>query len=409
MKTCSHVLRVLAITSVLAAGLLLGGCGESTESPPPAKPSAEAAKPAKPSPVQFSNAPRTRPDGGKWRIGYYEGGEYITYQNNFTATVRALMDLGWLEKTPIPPQDGEQTADLWRWLGASVPSDSIEFVADAHYSAAWDKQRRRQLTEAVIERLNTAGDIDLIMAMGTWAGKDLANDRHTVPTIVMSTSDPVSAGIIKSVEDSGYDHVHARVDPYRYERQIRIFHDIIGFERLGVVYENTEAGKSYGAIDQVLRVAAELDFEMVPCFAKSDTADKGEAERGMLRCFKDLLGRVDAVYLARHGGITGRTLPELVAMANTAKVPTFSQSGSGEVRKGLLLSISTAGYKYVGKFYAQTMAKIFNGAKPRDLGQVFEDPPKIAINLKTCETIGFDPPVDVLGAADEIFQRIETP
>jgi ABC-type uncharacterized transport system substrate-binding protein len=73
------------------------------------------------------------------------------------------------------------------------------------------------------------------------------------------------------------------------------------------------------------------------------------------------------------------------------------------------MSISRANFQYVGRFYAQTMAKIFNGAKPRDIGQLFEDPPKIAINLKTAELIGYDPPVDVLSAADEIFEEIEIP
>ena len=52
---------------------------------------------------------------------------------------------------------------------------------------------------------------------------------------------------------------------------------------------------------------------------------------------------------------------------------------------------------------------MFNGAKPRQIGQLFEEPPRIAINLKTAEIIGFDPPVDVLGAADEIYQEIKIP
>ena len=407
----SHVpFSLLVFAMLIAVGMALSGCGDQKPAPAP--------KPAAPAPVvkavplaegQFSNAPTTRSGGGKWRIGYYEGGEYITYQNNFMATVRGLMDLGWIENRPIPVQQGEQTADLWKWLGTEVKSDFIEFVADGHYSAAWDKNRRKELSEQIIKRLSERKDIDLIIAMGTWAGQDLGKDLHQVPTIVMSTSDPLSAGIIRSVEDSGSDHLHARVDPYRYERQIRIFHDIIGFNRLGVAYENTEAGKSYAAIDQVMRVSAELGFEVVSCYAKSDTADKAEAEREVLRCFKDLVQKADAIYVARHGGINKRTLPQLAAVANAAKIPTFSQSGSDEVKQGLLLSISTAGFKYVGKFYAQTIAKIFNGAKPRELDQVFEDPPKIAINLKTCELIGFDPPVDVLGAADEIFQQIENP
>ena len=38
--------------------------------------------------------------------------------------------------------------------------------------------------------------------------------------------------------------------------------------------------------------------------------------------------------------------------------------------------------------------------------QLFEEPPKIAINLKTAEIIGFDPPIVLLGATDEIFHEI---
>ena len=49
------------------------------------------------------------------------------------------------------------------------------------------------------------------------------------------------------------------------------------------------------------------------------------------------------------------------------------------------MSLSQASYKYVGEFNAKTIAKTFNGAKPRELGQLFEEPPKIAINLKTAE------------------------
>ena len=52
---------------------------------------------------------------------------------------------------------------------------------------------------------------------------------------------------------------------------------------------------------------------------------------------------------------------------------------------------------------------IFNGAKPRQLTQIFQNPPKIAINLKTAQLIGYDPSVDIVGAADEIYTTIEPP
>jgi hypothetical protein len=50
------------------------------------------------------------------------------------------------------------------------------------------------------------------------------------------------------------------------------------------------------------------------------------------------------------------------------------------------------------------MARIFNGAKPGDLNQIFEDPKHITINLKTAKTIGFHPPKGLLRAADTIYK-----
>ncbi len=353
----------------------------------------------------FSTTPKTN-NGKKWRIGYYEGGEYIFYQHNFLAMVNGLIDLGWIDKIIIPHQKGEQTKDLWLWLANNAKSKYIQFVKDAHYSGQWEKSDREMVANALIKRLNRTKDIDLMITAGTWAGQDLANNKHKTPTLVISTSDPLGAGIIKSIEDSGYDHIHARIDPYRYERQIRIFHDIIGFKKLGMAYENSDRGKTYAALDKVKAVSQELGFETTSCFTIDENPDVNIAEKSLQKCFKYLVKKVDAIYVTKQSGLNAKNIPALVEIANSEGIPTFSQSGAGEVKAGFLLSISSAGFKYVGMFYAKTMAKILNGAKPRQLDQVFEGPPKIAINLKTAQIIGYDPPVDVLGAADEIFQEI---
>jgi len=319
------------------------------------------------------------------------------------------MKLGWIETTVIPPQKGEQTKDLWNWLATNAISKYIRFVRDAHYSANWDDMLRQKTISKIIKRLNGRHDIDLMIAVGTWAGKDLANETHQTPTMVLSASDAVASGIIKSAEDSGYDHVHACVDPFRYERQVRVFHDIVGFKNLGVAYENTVEGRSYAAVEIIEKVAQERDFKIARCFTKSDIADTGLAEGSVKDCFGKLVQNADAIYVTVQGGVSLKSIPDLVRIANSHGIPTFSQSGSEEVRYGFLMSISQAGFKYIGKFHAETLGKVFNGATPRQLNQVFEEPKKIAINLKTARAVGFDPPIDVLGAADEIYEEIESP
>jgi ABC-type uncharacterized transport system substrate-binding protein len=357
---------------------------------------------------EFSTAPKTN-NGNKWRIGYYEGGEYLNYQQVLIATVRGLMQLGWIETTEIPVQQGEQTKDLWNWMAKNLKSKYITFATDAHYSANWDDKTREKIAKEVIDRLNKKKDIDLIIAMGTWAGKDLANDKHHVPTLVFSTSDPVSAGIIKSTNDSGLMHVYAQVDPEKYARQIKLFHEIIGFKKLGVAFEDSESGRSYAAIEEIKKVARNLNFEIVTCFTKSDIPDIKIATETVKNCFNELVTKVDAIYVTEQGGVNNSSIQELVQIAINNRMPTFAQYGPEMVKYGFLLSTSTAGYKYLGAFYAEVIAKVLNGALPNQLDQVFEEPPKIALNIETAELVNFNPPLLILGAADEIYRKITPP
>ncbi len=349
----------------------------------------------------------TTNNGAKWRIGYYEGGAYINYQKQLTETVKGLMQLGWLETAELPKQTGESTDTLWTWLSIEAKSDYIEFAADAHYSALWENDKRSKVEDEIVFRLNHVKDIDLMIGMGTWAGKGLANYRHRTNTLVFSTSNPISSGIIKSVQDSGFDHVHVRVDPKRNERQLMVFHEMIGFHKLGVVYEDSLAGRSYAAIETIESLAKTHDFEIVRCHTKSDISDKKLAEEGVINCFSKLAIKADAIYVTQQGGVNSRSVPKLVEIANQHKIPTFSQSGAREVSYGVLASLSRAGYKYVGRFHAETIAKVFNGAQPNQLNQLYEEPPKIALNLKTAEIIGFDPPIVLMGATDEFFDEIK--
>jgi len=348
--------------------------------------------------------------GKKWRIGYYHGGPYDSYQKSFAATVEGLMELGWIKPARLPPQENPKTVlPLWEWIVKNLSSDYIEFVEDAFYSFDWDNSKRVEVKQAVIERLNKVGDIDLMIVMGTAAGQDIANNEHSVPSIIGSTTDALASNIIKSVEDSGYDHIHAKIDPTRHEQQVWLFREIIGFQKLGIVYENTVEGRGFGGIDSVERVARREEFELVRCYAKNKNLDAALAERNLIRCFQRLAPKVDALYIARHKSANLQNLPARLGPLLEKRIPTFSQTGADEVKHGVLLSMALSSFRPLGLFYAGTIAKVFNGAEPRELPQLFKNPPKIAINLATAKAIDYDPPIEILGAADIIYQKIEPP
>jgi ABC-type uncharacterized transport system substrate-binding protein len=346
--------------------------------------------------------------GKKWRIGYLESGPFYTYTPNFISLIIGLSELGWIEKPNMPaPKDEYDTKTIWDWLSTDMKSDYLEFPKDAYYNEKYDKDIRNKIKAEVINRLNTKKDIDFMIAMGTWAGQDLANNEHKVPTMIVSVSDAIRSKIVKSVTDSGFDHIHARVDPARYERQVRLFHDIIHFDKLGIAFENTPEGRTIAAIDDAEKVAKEKGFKIVHCFTKNIVSDTKIADDSVINCFEELSKKVDAVYITNQTGINSQNMKNILAPLYKQKIPTFSQVGSDHVKRGVLMCIARVGFKYIGGFHAETMAKIFNGAKPRELRQLFEEPPKISINLAVAKIIGYDPPVDVLGAADEIYEKIE--
>ncbi|HAO21202.1 MAG TPA: ABC transporter substrate-binding protein [Desulfobacteraceae bacterium] len=357
---------------------------------------------------QYSTVPPTQASK-KWRIGYYEAGAYHNYPKTLIAIVNGLAVLGWIEPVSVPFTEGDKTTDkLWLWLSANIKSKYVEFPADAYYSYNWNKELREKTKQTVLKRLKENRDIDLMIAMGTWAGQDLANNEHSVPTMVCSTSDPIDSKIIKSAADSGYDHVHAHVDPTRYIRQIEAFHDIFDFKKLGVAFIDTDYGRSYAAIEDIRKIAKQRKFEIVECHTLPGTLTP-EVATSVIKCAQEIAPKIDAFYMTQQVGVNKETLPKILAAMNANKIPIFSQAGTDEVRRGVLLSIATPDFKLFGKFHAETIAKIFNGAKPRELNQVSEMPAKIAFNKAAARAADIRDDVYhlILKTADEVYEKIE--
>ncbi|HWR39122.1 MAG TPA: ABC transporter substrate binding protein [Patescibacteria group bacterium] len=352
--------------------------------------------------------PRTQP-GKPWRVAYVESGEFVNYASTLYALANGFAELGWLNTQGLPYAKGQkESREMWHWL-ARNGSENIEFVADAYYSLEqMGPEARTEVAGKLIQRLNEQQDIDLVLVMGTQAGQLLANDQHTVPMMVFSSSNALQAGIVQSVNDSGRDHVWAHMEPARYQRQIEIFHDLFGFKKLGMVYEDSTEGRVYAALEDVEKVAAERGFAITRVHVKDKQNDREKHRQEMREAYTRLAGEgVDAVYCSLYIDRDVTELAEQFAPLYNNKIPVFAQMGAAEVKNGALLSVYRADFVAFGKFAAQTAARIFQGEKPRYLPQVFENTPSIVLNLEVAGKIGYHPPFEVFLVTDEIYQTIE--
>ena len=211
-----------------------------------------------------------------WRAAVIVGGAYNEYQAVLQGLAERLAELNLIADGGVPlPRDDGSLASMWKWLAENAGGDRLRFVADAFYSPEWNPALRAEARNKLLERMRERGDIDLVLAFGTWAGQDVEPEKIRVPILVMSMTNAVEAGIVPSADDSGHDNLLAFVQPDRYKRQINIFHELIGFSRLGIVYADTPAGRSHIALGEIEEAAREAGVELVRC-SQVDPADSGE-------------------------------------------------------------------------------------------------------------------------------------
>ncbi|SET17880.1 ABC-type uncharacterized transport system, substrate-binding protein [Natronincola peptidivorans] len=353
----------------------------------------------------LSNSPDTN-DGNKWRIGYCESEPFLNFTGSLYGLIFGLNESGWISVNleEMPYEIGqEDSLIMWNWLAAQDTGPYIEFVQDAYYSLY-----RPGDEEAVHKRLTETKDIDLMVAKGTYAGRLLSNDDHNTPVMVFSTTNAVSAGIIKSDIDSGRDHIWAHMDSDRYKRQIQVFYDIFQFKKLGVVYEDSPVGRIYAALDDIEELADILGYEVITYTVDEarDDEDRERYHREVLEAHKKLATQVDAMYLTA-GTRDINKISYLLTPFYEAGIPVFSQLGAQEVRHGALLSLYRADFSGIGRFGADNVTRVLKGAKPRELSQIYGDTPSIVLNLKVADRIGYKAPFEILLSADEIYNRIE--
>jgi ABC-type uncharacterized transport system substrate-binding protein len=349
---------------------------------------------------------RSRAESGtRFRLALVCSGPYKDYQLILRGFFLGLRERGLIENGEAPLGEGESLEGIWEWAGENAGGGRLEFVADAFYSAEWEQDRRAGIMNDLRRRILEKGDIDAILAFGTWAGKDSAAADLPRPVLVSSASNAVEAGIIASAADSGRDNLWAAVEENRYGRQLRIFHDIFSFSRLGLAYDPSPEGRSGISLNEIEREALALGAELVRCEDKMDISDADLAARRLAACYEQLASaEVDAVYITYNNGMAGARTKTVLAPLLRARIPTFSQAGSEEVAHGALLSIAQANMEDEGRFTAQALAGILEGKKPRELSQRYESSNSLAVNLRAAAVIGWNLPMEILAAVDEFYQ-----
>lgn len=324
-----------------------------------------------------------------WKAGYLQAGDYWSY----SATTTAIFDaLGAMSRS--------------NYLGWQ---DSVVLADGARLSPGWDN--KDGLKKAAKELL-ARNDLDIILSAGTGATAALieaSKESHRkIPIVAFAVTDAIASGFVISETDSGLDSFTVRLVPGWYKRMFEVFHEVVGFRKLGIMYPDTVDGRRYSNVQEAREVAAVAGFELVEYSGIGSSESAEECQKGLDYLYAK---GIDAFFIGPLLCFDWKQsdVRSLLGSMVAHDVASFAREGTPFVRSGALLGFSTSDYSGRGRFSAEQIVRILRGAKPRSLPMVDNDIPKISFNLAVAEDIGYDPPFDLLAASDEVFQTISTP
>jgi len=234
--------------------------------------------------------------------------------------------------------------------------------------------------------------VDMILAIATPAAQAAANVTKDIPILITAVTDPVSAGLAKSLDNPG-GNVTGTTDMNPVAEQIKLVKDLVPeAKNVGILYNSGEINSKV-QVDIAKEAAEALGLTLVEATV-SNSSEVNQATQS-------LMGRVDAIYVPTDNTIVS-AIGAVIKVANDNKIPVIG-SERGQVDAG---AIATKGidYKELGKQTGQIAVKIIKGKKPQDIPIEGSKVVTLIINQKAAETIGMTVSKEILDKADEIIK-----
>lgn len=355
--------------------------------------------------TDINTEPLPRKEGGKYRIAYVDYDEYLPASRQLYYILKGLREMGWITCEQFPfTAESNSTKEMVEMLAEMDLGEYLEFSAEAFYYLGYEGESK--IREELYRHSEEKKDIDLVLVFGTSAGKLVKDLGLSVPMVDFSATDPVASGIIDSAENSGSKNVWAQVEPSMPLRQLKYYHSIQEFKRLGIVVYGDE---TISGVPDIEAAAEEVGFQIrkrnLPELARETEEEKEAYYQQVQRELSAVAAEgIDAFFLTVDLINDLDRLEDLLTVFYENKIPVYVMDDAAAVERGALMIISTYDFENVGYFIADAVARILNGAAAGELPCVYTSAPYICFNYRIAQEIGYPLDFKFLASCDEIYQ-----
>ena len=285
----------------------------------------------------------------------------------------------------------------------AVEEGVMDAIKDAGIEATYDLQNANGDVNTANQIAAQFRDEKVNVAVGiaTPIAIALANTMRNTPIVFGTVTDPLGAGLVKTLEH-GEKNITGMSDELPSKEHIKLFKEIAGIKTLGYIYTSNE-DNSISSLELIKQGCKESGLELVTQAISNSSEVKQAAEAIVDRC--------DGIYLTTDNTVFS-ALPSLVSVFNKANKPIFSGDVTGAMEGGCFMA---SGFNYYKAGYAtgEIVVQILNGKKPSEIPVRFMTEPSdsdLLFDLDAAAACGITIPEEYLKQATYIIKngKLET-
>lgn len=248
------------------------------------------------------------------------------------------------------------------------------------------------LTKTIADKF-VADKVDLIVTETTPSAQAAAKavQNTKIPLVFTAVSDPLSAGLLKSVKEPSGTNITGLYNFDPVEAQFDLFQQIMPeLKTVGVIFNPGESN-SQANLKKLRDLVAKRNLKLVeaPVAASSEVQTAAQS----------LIGRVQAVYMPQDNTVVS-AFEALVKVTREGKTPLFVSDGQS-VRRGAIATVGNDDYR-AGLQAGKMVARVLRGEEPGKIMPEQISARGVFINKKAAAAYGVKLPDAVVQNAQDV-------
>lgn len=241
-----------------------------------------------------------------------------------------------------------------------------------------------------------ANKVKIAVGIATPTAQALVGTIENIPVIFSAVTDPVEAGLVKSL-DKGSGNVTGVSDMTPVKEQIEFIMGLKEIKSLGHIYTSSEKNATILA-----KIAEDACSKLGIKFVGTTVTKSAEVRQAA----QLLAGQVDAIYISTDNTVVS-ALAAVVEVATEAGIPIMSADPSSAETNGVLAAWGFDYYK-MGRATGKLISEVLKGKKPDSIATRFMTDPSdtdLLVNLDVAAKLGITVPAAIKAAASKIVEN----